>query len=364
MGDGYGEGFEKVDGNIMIEKIPLFSILVPVYNVEKYLKECIESVLKQTYTNYEVILINDGSTDNSGKICNDYAEKYSQIRVYHQENRGLMLARKQGILKARGKYCLFLDSDDYYAETLLEQVEKYIRRDTPDLLIFNRYTAYKNRICVNSFGKAKYEVIEKEKALLYFLGSDQYTSIFTKAVLRERILPHLEEIYVPVNYAEDALQTAYFILLSNRVAVLNQCLYYYRIREGSLIHQKTPQKLEEILYVKEKIYYLVQKTGYGTVKNEKSYFGNVLNDFMDGIFRINNMGLSIQKKITNLQRLRANAFLRQILDNYEKKKISNRNKLRIRLFKNKQYRLLILIDGVLIRIKRMTEQINKKQRFE
>ena len=126
MGDGYGEGFEKVDGNIMIEKIPLFSILVPVYNVEKYLKECIESVLKQTYTNYEVILINDGSTDNSGKICNDYAEKYSQIRVYHQENRGLMLARKQGILKASGKYCLFLDSDDYYAETLLEQVEKYI----------------------------------------------------------------------------------------------------------------------------------------------------------------------------------------------------------------------------------------------
>ena len=92
----------------------LFSVLIPVYNTSKYLDECINSVLSQTEKNFEIVLLNDGSTDNSGDICDSYAEKYPDfIRVIHKENEGLMMTRRRGFKEAKGDYFICLDSDDY-----------------------------------------------------------------------------------------------------------------------------------------------------------------------------------------------------------------------------------------------------------
>ena len=91
----------------------LISIIVPVYNVEKYLNECIDSIIAQTYSNIEIILVNDGSTDASGKICDEYAEKDGRIKVIHQVNAGLSAARNAGMAVATGEYLYFVDSDDY-----------------------------------------------------------------------------------------------------------------------------------------------------------------------------------------------------------------------------------------------------------
>lgn len=99
-----------------------FSIIIPVYNVEDYIDECLESILEQTYKNYEVILIDDGSTDRSGQICERYAMKDTRIHVYHQTNSGLSEARNTGIRKAIGEYILFIDSDDYIAERSLGRI--------------------------------------------------------------------------------------------------------------------------------------------------------------------------------------------------------------------------------------------------
>ena len=92
---------------------PSISVVIPVYNVEKYLSKCVDSVLSQSFTDYEILLIDDGSTDNSGRLCDNYAEKYSCISVIHQENKGLGGARNTGIDHACEDYILFLDSDDY-----------------------------------------------------------------------------------------------------------------------------------------------------------------------------------------------------------------------------------------------------------
>ena len=107
----------------------LISVIVPVYKVEKYLEKCIESIIKQTYTNLQIILVDDGSPDNCGKICDEYAKKDSRIEVIHKINGGLSDARNVGINRANGRYIGFVDSDDYvepdYLEQLLNNFKKY-----------------------------------------------------------------------------------------------------------------------------------------------------------------------------------------------------------------------------------------------
>ena len=110
------------------------SIIVPVYNVEKYLSICIESILAQAYTNYELLLINDGSTDNSGKVCDEYALRDSRIRVFHKNNGGVSSARNLGLSKARGKWITFIDSDDSVSECFLNNLIQFESNDV-DIII-------------------------------------------------------------------------------------------------------------------------------------------------------------------------------------------------------------------------------------
>lgn len=343
---------------------PCFSILIPVYNVEKYLRQCVESVLGQTYTDYEVILIDDGSTDHSGQICDAYGTACSRVHVYHQSNQGLMMTRKAGILQAKGQYCLFLDSDDHYAPDLLKEVAACIEKDNPDLVIFNKFTEYVNQTEKGAFGGERYRQVGRKEALLAFMGSNQYTSVFTKVIRRKLILPCLDSIYIPVSYAEDALQTAYFILLSERIAILDRCLYYYRIRESSLIHQKTMQRMLEILDVKQRIYELIVQNGYLTGENERRYFGNVLNDFMDGVFRINNTDFSFKNRRKELQTLKEHGFLRMLLESKSRHGFTVYNRIRVILFDQNQYAALIMLDHLLLKIQQLAEAMSRKRRFE
>ncbi|MBA1325633.1 glycosyltransferase [Enterococcus faecium] len=109
------------------------SIIVPVYKVEKYLRKCVDSILAQTFTDFEVILVDDGSPDNSGKICDEYAEKDNRVRVIHKENGGLSSARNAGIDVARGKYLGFVDSDDYIDEDMYEILYENLKIHDADI---------------------------------------------------------------------------------------------------------------------------------------------------------------------------------------------------------------------------------------
>lgn len=113
----------------------LISVVIPVYNVEKYLPQCIESVMNQTYKKLEIILIDDGSPDNCGKICDDYAQKDKRIKIIHKENEGVSAARNNGIDIATGKYICFVDSDDYLVETYVEKLYKAISENNADIAV-------------------------------------------------------------------------------------------------------------------------------------------------------------------------------------------------------------------------------------
>lgn len=116
---------------------PLISIIVPVYNVENYLRKCLESIINQTYKNLEIILINDGSTDNSGKICDEYAGKDNRVKVIHNENRGVSHSRNCGLDIAKGEYILFIDSDDTVKNNYVFEMVKEVREKDYDLIVSN-----------------------------------------------------------------------------------------------------------------------------------------------------------------------------------------------------------------------------------
>ena len=123
---------------------PSISVVIPVYNVEKYLSKCVDSVLSQSFTDYEILLIDDGSTDNSGKLCDNYAEKYSCISVIHQENKGLGGARNTGIDHACGDYILFLDSDDTIDSQLLQICYEKAQKYSCDMVLFDSIAVYED----------------------------------------------------------------------------------------------------------------------------------------------------------------------------------------------------------------------------
>ena len=123
----------------------LVSVIVPVYNVEKYLKKCVDSILSQSYQNIEVILINDGSLDGSGEICEAYAKKDERIKYITQNNSGLGKTRNRGIEEASGKYLLFVDSDDYIENTMIEKLYHNITESHADVASCGIYNVYRQK---------------------------------------------------------------------------------------------------------------------------------------------------------------------------------------------------------------------------
>lgn len=131
----------------------LISIVVPVYNVQDFLSQCIDSLINQDYKNIEIILVNDGSTDNSGKICDSYERKYSNIKVIHKPNGGLSSARNAGVRIAKGDYVTFIDSDDFWIEGKLNQMVKMLKEKDLDMLLFKAFSYYESTKSYEPFSK-------------------------------------------------------------------------------------------------------------------------------------------------------------------------------------------------------------------
>ena len=146
----------------------LISVIVPVYNVEKYLDECVNSILDQTYSNIEILLIDDGSTDNSPNICDFYEKQDNRVRVIHQQNGGLSLARNIGIEKSQGDFIVFVDSDDYISTDMLEvminEMKKNIESTSILMCNFVKVDSYGNVIKKNNYNLEK-EIIDKVSAI-------------------------------------------------------------------------------------------------------------------------------------------------------------------------------------------------------
>ena len=217
------------------------SVVIPVYNVEDYLHYAIDSLVNQTHKNFEVLLINDGSTDNSGKLCDKYAQEYDWIRVFHKENGGLSDARNYGVLKATNEWIFFLDPDDYIEPFTFELLTLIRAKYQADLIstkvqITNEYEKY----FAEQFNLESSQRVTKEEALELMLEDKVATvsacaKLYKKQILEMRPFP-IGKIY------EDFFVVAEHLRLAEQIVISPVVTYHYYRRPGSIVQSQFTDK--------------------------------------------------------------------------------------------------------------------------
>ena len=232
-----------------METSPKISIIVPVYKVEKYLRRCLDSIVAQTFTDWECILIDDGSPDNSGKICDEYAEKDGRFRVIHQENAGVSAARNAGLEVIKGKYCMFVDSDDTLKDNSLLKIVNVLNDNKADIYIFQT-TYYKEKGCIDesNFFRNKNTITADEYIKAMLTGttsvgpvSKVFISETAKKVIFDKKLKIGEDFLFLLTYA---------LMVSNQICVSHFSTYNYLYNPASATHTLDYSKEEPKFFEK------------------------------------------------------------------------------------------------------------------
>lgn len=210
----------------------LISIIVPVYKVEKYLEKCVKSILKQTYTNLEIILVDDGSPDKCGQLCDELAKTDDRIKVFHKENGGLSDARNYGVERANGEYIGFVDSDDYIHECMYEELYKAIKKSGTSIAECGVTRVYKNTLRPHYEGEDYFLVLDREGYLKEYLENKRlYGSAWCKLIHRDLA----KKIKFPTGKIyEDAFYTLELLKTVDKYTLISGNYYYYYIRENSI----------------------------------------------------------------------------------------------------------------------------------
>lgn len=228
-----------------MENQALISVIIPVYNVEKYLHECVDSIINQTYKNLEIILVDDGSTDSSGKICDEYAERDNRITVIHKENGGLSLARNAGFNMASGDYAYFLDSDDYIVAHALETLAEIAAADSSDIVYFDAvsfadsedFKVKQNYIRENIYKKGLgFDILTELQ------NRGDYHSAVQLLFFRRGFLKEQKLSFVPEVYHEDMIFTYEAFCVAKTVSQCREALYFRRYRKDSIMTSKKSKK--------------------------------------------------------------------------------------------------------------------------
>lgn len=233
----------------MKENKDLISVIVPVYNVEKYIRRCLDSIVNQTYSNLEIILIDDGSKDASGKICDEYAKKDNRITVIHKQNGGLSDARNYGIDKAKGNYISFVDSDDYLSNDYISYLYKLLKENTADISVCD-YQLFKNEIKPKDVEIVEkvYSKMEMLEHMLY--GGHNLISAWCKLY----DIKLFKKIRYPKGHIYEDVATTYLLYEnSDKIVVSNEAKYYYFVREDSITNLEFSKNNYEIISSNDKM---------------------------------------------------------------------------------------------------------------
>lgn len=225
-----------------------FSVIIPMYNVEKFVKECVFSVLAQTFTDYEVILVDDGATDNSGKVCDELAEKDSKVSVIHQQNGGLSMARNAGVKKAVGEYVIFLDGDDYWSDKeMLSKISQKLSVSEADVLVFNFVKYFEKNGKCETKDNAPVEVpTDKIEAAKTLLKSGLFNASACFKCIRRSLIVDNNLQFETGRLSEDIEWNGRLLILCKRLDCINESFYVYRRRSGSISHNLKEKNVQHL----------------------------------------------------------------------------------------------------------------------
>lgn len=317
----------------------LISVIIPVYNVEDYLHYAIESLEKQTYGNFEIILVNDGSTDNSGKLCDEYSEKYSNIRVFHKENGGLSDARNFGVQKAKGEFITFLDPDDYlevYSLELLAGIQEMHGCDIVSTRVkaTELYNVYSNHSLTEEDFK---NVILMNRDV--FLEEAFYDKVATVSACGKLYRRSILEIPFPKGRIyEDLYIISEHVEKANKIVHIPIQIYNYYKRQGSIVNSKFTSK---------------QYDFFDAINHNRDIIKNKYNDKKSLESAVN------AKEVMGSFKIIGSAYKTSITDVYKIRKIIKRNytnilsNSKINFFFKMKYILFILSPNLFNVIKRL-----------
>lgn len=332
-------------------EVELVSIIVPVYNVEKYIKECIDSLINQTYKNIEIILINDGSKDKSGIICDNYAKVDSRIKVIHKQNEGLGLARNTGLKVAHGRFVTFVDSDDKVDFNLVEELTKGIYE-------FNCDT------CIGGFKRISGDgTISFEECydVSMFDGDDVYNKLFARMLgsapdkhdaIRMSVWNVMYSMDIICRYniefpserkfiSEDIIWDSEYYKYAKRVKVINSTAYNYRITPGSLTQKYKTDMLEKICVLYNEMSNRLLNDQTKITRLQRQFFVNLracIKQENSAISKKNNTEIRESIKV-----IVNNEIVHHVAMEYSKIIKQRKQKLFVNLVKNKQALLLYIL---------------------
>ena len=328
----------------------LVSVIVPVYNVEKYLARCIQSVCGQSYQGLEIILVDDGSKDKSGVICEEYAERDGRIKVIHKENGGLGDARNAGVEKAEGKYLLFVDSDDRIHENLVRDTVETAEKNQADMVIFDYIGEEENGNLTDRFtfpfsANRVIEVAEEKELIM------RSCSAVNKLIRRE-LWKESGFQFPKGRYYEDLATIPKVMTKTKKIVYLPEVYYYYLMRDGSIMHSRNFEKNYEdrTWAVDQLLEYFERENLIETYRNELEYLV-----FENTYFVPSKEIVLNDRKSEYLKKFRDYAYNKcpQMNKNYYVQQIAGKDKILLKLLQYRMYGIMVLMS----QLRRMKDRL-------
>lgn len=322
--------------------MPTFSIIVPIYNVEKFLGQCIESILDQSFPDYEVILVDDGSPDNCAKICDFYSGKDSRIHVIHKPNGGLVSARKTGLQRAVGKYIICVDGDDYIHKDLLLHInEKIDEFSEPDILSYSyqnvSYNGKKENV-VSSKAPVGYYSNETLKSLhsnlLYDINAKEFNSgciiysIWSKAIKKDLAQKYQMNVDESITNGEDVAVVIPAIIECSSLYIMDYIGYFYRGTPQSMVHSFKESELDS--------YIRVLKLLEQTTINEENLIAYGYRVFQAHLIKGARSIKKLPDYVSYCNRVKQGEWV-WIVDSYQQPKLRLRNKIGVYFIKKNMW---------------------------
>ena len=294
--------------------MPTVSVIVPIYNTEKFLQNCVESILNQTFTDFELLLINDGSKDNSGAICDDYAVKDSRIRVFHKKNGGVSSARNLGLDNARGEWITFVDSDDWIEISALYNM---LKESDADIIVGGIHFANENTIgTFPARGKVKGEMLGPllAKNIDHYSICGPWAKLFKNKIIKDNHLRFNEKL----TFSEDSVFVKTYLMKIYSLRIVNSLCYHYN-NIGDDIYQKYSRSFIPILE-----YYKVMSATYKCLEEVRNI--QISKHGIVGV--VFNIAQICLKKNSDIELTHILSFMR---DEDVRKELSQRNSLHINI---------------------------------
>lgn len=268
----------------------LVSIIVPVYNTGEYLYKCLESIVNQNLQEIELILIDDGSTDNSGKICDFYSKKDKRVRVIHKKNEGVSIARNVGIQAAKGEYIGFIDSDDWIEKNMYQEMYYHAKNVGADIVMCDAYTVYDNdRREADTIGSLNESVFLQKKSItplnLREIAGAAWRCIYKKELFKI----HAVQFPIGLPLSEDRIFNLNAIGNSENFYYLKKAYYNRYVRDGSAVNKYYPNLLEITNQYRKEVLNIIEKLWRGDKSYRQAYNQQFLVTYMSIVYNLYNI---------------------------------------------------------------------------